>query len=89
MLLTVLFSIVNSALLIVLLGLYGKIVFRTRAVHAIGLMVFAVFLLAQNLLSVYSYLDMQAFFQAAVVPYLLAIAGLELASLIAIVGVTI
>jgi hypothetical protein len=89
MLLTVLFSGVNSALLILLLALYAKIVFRTKAVHAIGLSLFALLLLGQNLLSLYSYIDMQSFFDPAVVPYLLVIGGLELASLIAIVGVTI
>ncbi len=89
MLLTVIFSGVNSALLILLLALYAKIVFRTKAAHAIGLSLFALLLLGQNLLSLYSYIDMQAFFGPAVVPYLLVIGGLELASLIAIVGVTI
>ena len=89
MLLTAIFSGVNSALLIVLLALYAKIVFRTRAVHAIGLTLFALLLHGQNLLSLYSYIDMQSFFGPAVVPYLLVIGGLELASLIAIVGVTI
>lgn len=89
MLLTVIFSGVNSALLILLLALYSKIVLRTKAIHAIGLTVFALFLLGQNLLSLYSYIDMQSFFEAGVVPYLLVIGVLELASLVAIVGVTL
>jgi hypothetical protein len=52
MLITVAFSSVNSVLLLVLLFLYGKIVFKTRAIYPVGLFLFALFLLAQNLLAV-------------------------------------
>jgi hypothetical protein len=89
MILTVVFSGINSALLIVLLAIYGKIVFRTKAAHSIGLMLFATLLLAQNLLALYSYVDMSGYFASGVLPYLLGIAALELASLVTIVVVTL
>ena len=89
MILTVGLSAVNAVLLVSLLVLYGKIAFKTRAVHAIGLMLFALPLLAQNLLAVYAYWDMNMYFNSGVLPYLLGIAVLELAGLVAMVGVTI
>lgn len=89
MILTVVLSGINAALLLILLVIYGKIVLRTKAVHSIGLMLFAILLLAQNLLALYSYVDMNGYFASGVLPYLLVIAGLELASLVAIVAVTL
>ncbi len=89
MILTVVLSGVNSILLILLLAVYGKIVIKTKAVHSIGLMVFALLLLAQNLLAVFSYIDMDLYFGSGVVPYLLGISALELASLVVLVIVTL
>jgi hypothetical protein len=89
MLITVAFSGINSVLLITLLFLYGKIVFKTRAIYPVGLFLFALFLLAQNLLAVFSYVAMQNYFGEGVLPYLLGIAGLELVSLAVLLKVTI
>ena len=83
------FSAINSVLLIALLFLYGKIVFRTRAVYSAGLFLFAMFLLAQNLLAVFSYADMQAYFGDGVLPYLFGIGALELVSLVILLKVTL
>jgi hypothetical protein len=89
MLITVAFSSVNSVLLLVLLFLYGKIVFKTRAIYPVGLFLFALFLLAQNLLAVFSYAAMQDYFAQGVLPYLLGISGLELVSLGVLLKVTL
>lgn len=89
MIITVAFSSINSVLLVILLFLYGKIVFKTKAMHPIGLFLFALFLLAQNLLAVFSYADMQAYFEAGVLPYLSGIGALELVSLIFLLKVTL
>lgn len=89
MILTVVLSGVNSVLLVVLLAIYGKIVFKTKAVHAIGLMMFALLLLAQNLLAIYAYVDMNMYFGSGALPYLFGISILELGSLIAMVAVTL
>ena len=89
MLLTVALSTVNSVLLVLLLVLYGKIVVKTKATHAVGLMLFAVLLLAQNLLSVFAYVSMEPFFSPESLPYLSGIGALELASLLVLVKITL
>jgi hypothetical protein len=89
MLLTVGLSVLNSALLLVLLAIYGKIVIKTRASHAIGLVLFAFLLLMQNLLSIFAYITMNPYFESGVLPYLSAIAALELGSLIVLLIVTL
>ncbi len=85
----IVFSSINSILLVVLLFLYGKIVLKTKAVYSAGLFLFALFLLAQNLLAIFSYVDMQDYFGPAVLPYLSGIGGLELVSLIILLRVTL
>jgi hypothetical protein len=89
MLVNVGFSAVNSVLLIVLLSLYAKIVFKTKAIYPAGLFIFALFLLGQNLLAVFSYVDMQGYFGTGVLPYLCGIGALQLVSLIALLRVTL
>ncbi|MHB8701851.1 MAG: hypothetical protein ACYC7D_12670 [Nitrososphaerales archaeon] len=89
MLLTVSLASINSILLLVLLFLYGKIVLKTRASYAVGLMIFAVLLLAHNLLSIFAYVDMEPFFGAAALPYLSGIAALELGGIIMLLKVTL
>jgi hypothetical protein len=89
MILTAVLSGVNSFLLVFLLVIYGKTFFKSKAVHAIGLMLFALLLLAQNLLAIYAYVDMNMYFGSGALPYLFGIAILELASLIAMVAVTL
>ena len=89
MLLTVMLACVNSALLLILLSLYGKILVKTRARYALGLLIFALLLLAQNLLSVYAFVTMQPFFGEEALPYLSGIAALELAGLVALLGITL
>ena len=82
-------AVLNSAVLLGLLVLYARIASRSRALYPVGLMVFAVVLLAQNLTTVYSYLSMTPFFGEAVVPYLLAISALEFGGLLARAKVTV
>jgi hypothetical protein len=89
MLLTVGLSVVNSALLVALLVIYGKIALKTRAMHAIGLVLFALLLLSQNLLSIVAYVTMNPYFAGGVIPYLSAIGALELGSLIVLLRVTL
>ena len=73
----VVLAVLNSVVLIFLLGLYGRIARKTRAGYSIGLMVFALFLLAQNLATVLSYVMMSPFFEPQALPYLSSISGLE------------
>lgn len=63
---------------------YARIYGRTKAPFTVGLIVFALAFLAQNLLVAYSYGTMMPLFGAALVPYLLAIAIFEAAGLAAV-----
>lgn len=89
MLVNVGFAAVNSILLVVLVSLYAKIVFKTKAIYPAGLFIFALFLLGQNLLSVFSYVEMDSYFGSGVLPYLCGIGALELVSVIALLRVTL
>ncbi len=86
---TVLFAALNIILLIVLLSVYAKIAFRSRASYSIGLLTFAVFLLLHNLILVYSYVTMATMYELEVLPFLLTVAGLEFAGLLVLLGITL
>ena len=62
MIVTVSLASVNSVLLLALLVLYGRIVIKSKATYAIGLMIFALLLLAQNLLAVFAFVAMEPYF---------------------------
>jgi hypothetical protein len=83
------FAAVNSAMLLALLFIYGKIVMRSRASDPIGLVFFAFLLLLQNLLTVFSYMAMWPLFTGEIVPYLLAFSVLEFGGLIVLLRVTL
>ena len=87
--LAVAFASLNSAVLAGLLYLYLRMAWRSRAVFAVGLVVFSSLLLVQNLVTDYSYLMMTPFFGEAVVPYLFAISILEFGGLLALARVTV
>lgn len=89
MMLAVGLSSVNSVILLVLLFLYGKIVMRTKAMYAAGLMVFALLLLADNMLTVVSYVAMAPFFGTEALPFLSGIAALELGGLLVLMKITL
>jgi hypothetical protein len=89
MLVTVSLASVNSVLLLVLLLLYGRIVIKSRATYAVGLMIFALLLLAQNLLSVFAFITMEPLFAAGALPLLSGIAALELGGLVVLLRITL
>ena len=68
---------VDAALAAVLLALYLKGFMKVRAPFTLGLLMFAVFLLAQNLLAVYAYTSMMEIFPAVLAPYMLGIMVFE------------
>jgi len=84
----VVFAGLNSIILIFLLILYGRITLKTRAMYSVGLMIFALFLLAQNLATVYSYLAMAPFFEPAALPFLSGISALEFVGLLVLARIT-
>jgi len=84
----VVFAILNSIILLSLLVIYGRIAGKTRASYSIGLMIFALFLLAQNLATIYSYVAMAPFFEPQALPYLSSISALEFVGLLVLARIT-
>ena len=75
--------------LVALMYLYARIAMKSKAVLSIGLIVFAVFLLAQNLLTLYAYVSMAPLFDPATLPFLSTIAGFESVALVILLRLTI
>lgn len=84
----VVFAVLNSIILLSLIVLYGRIAAKTRASYSVGLMIFAFFLLAQNLATVYSYVAMAPFFEPQAVPFLSTISALEFVGLLVLARIT-
>ena len=84
----VVFATLNSIVLLALLVIYSRIAAKTRASYSVGLMIFALFLLAQNLATIYSYVDMAPFFEPQAVPYLSTISALEFVGLLVLARIT-
>ena len=85
----ILFSALNSAILVALLYFYARIAIRSRAAHAVGMTFFAILLLSTSLLTVYSYSAMSPFFGPEALPYLSAISILEFFGLAALLKITL
>lgn len=84
----VIFAVLNTIVLVVLLSLYGKIALKSRAAHSVGLVVFALFLLAQNLVTVAAYLTMSPLFGHSALPALSGISALEFVGLLVLAKIT-
>jgi len=84
----VVFAFLNSVILLFLIVLYGRIATKTRASYSIGLMIFAFFLLAQNLATIYSYVAMAPFFEPQALPFLSSISALEFVGLLVLARIT-
>ena len=87
--LSILFSGLNAVLLLVLLYLYARITLRTRASYSMGLLIFAILLLSQNLLVIFAYGSMGYLIGEAVLPYLLTISLLQFGGLLALTRITL
>lgn len=77
-------AVLNVILAAALAILYGRVYGRTKAPFTLGLILFALALLGQNVLVAYSYGTMMPLFGAQLVPYLLATGLLEAAGLAAV-----
>ena len=86
--LAVIFAVLNTVVLLALLVVYGNIALKSRAAHSIGLVIFAVFLLAQNLVTVTAYLTMDQFFGPGALPALSGISALEFVGLLVLAKIT-
>ncbi len=87
--LAVAFAGINSLVLIVLLYIYGRMMFRTRAMYSVGLFVFAVLLLLQSLVTGIGYVIMAPYFRDEALPLMSVVGGLELAGLIVLARITL
>ena len=85
----ILVALANSAILISLMYLYSRIAVRTKAVHPVGLAIFAGLLLLQNLLTVFAYATMAPFFGDAALPYLSGVGTLEFGGLLVLLRITV
>ena len=84
----VVFAVLNTIVLVALLSVYGKIAVKSKAAHSVGLVVFALFLLAQNLLTVGAYLAMSPLFGHGALPALSSISALEFVGLVVLAKIT-
>jgi hypothetical protein len=82
-------SMVNMAILIILLAMYSKIYIKTRASFTVGLTVFAGMLMLHNGIAVYGYLAMASLYSNELLSYFAGIHIAELAGLIALLKVTV
>ena len=84
-----LFSGLNVVVLIALLYLYGRLAIRSRAVLSLGLVVFSLFLLTQNALTLFAFYTMQPLFGDEVMPILSAASALQFAAYVILLRFTI
>lgn len=82
-------SILNVAVLSILLVIYTKIYLKSRAVFTIGLMFFTVMLMLHNLIAVYAYLVMAPLYPDELLPYFVAIHIAELVGIVSLLKVTL
>ena len=82
-------SMVNMAILVILLVVYANIYRKTGATFTIGLMIFAGMLMLHNMIAVYGYFAMAPLYSDELLPYFIAIHIAELAGLIALLKVTV
>ena len=82
-------SLVNIAVLAVLLVMYGRIYANTRAVFTLGLMFFAGMLALHNGIAVYAYFAMAPLYAEPLLPYFVGVHIAELAGIGALLKVTL
>jgi hypothetical protein len=82
-------SLINVAVLAVLLGLYGRMYKNTRAVFTLGLMFFSGMLVLHNAIAVYGYFAMAPLYAEPLLPYFMGVHFAELAGISALLKVTL
>jgi membrane-bound metal-dependent hydrolase YbcI (DUF457 family) len=82
-------SMINTAILVVLLAVYVNIYRKTGATFTTGLMVFAGMLMLHNIIAIYGYFAMAPLYSYDLLPYFVGIHIAELAGLIALLKVTV
>lgn len=80
---------VNVILLLGLIYLYSLILLKTKAAYTAGLLIFAILLLLQNVVTVYGYERLSASIGSGFDPFLVGIALCECGGLLALLRVTL
>lgn len=78
--LAMIFSGLNVVVLIALLFIYGKLALRSRALLSAVLVIFALVLISQNLLTLFAYYTMEPLFGTETMPFLSATSVLQFAA---------
>ena len=66
-------TIISATLMIGLIFVYARVYKDTRAQFSLGLTIFAMIFLAQNILAIYSFMTMSPYIGEPFLPYLLGI----------------
>jgi hypothetical protein len=82
-------ALVNVALLVALLTIYGRIYKNTKASFTIGLMFFAGMLMLHNIIAVYTYFGMESLYSMELLPFFVVIHFAELTGIAVLVKVTL
>ena len=82
-------ALVNVALLVALLTIYGRIYQNTKASFTIGLMFFAGMLMLHNIIAVYTYFAMESLYSMVLLPFFVVIHLAELTGIAVLVKVTL
>ncbi len=89
------FALLNTALILLLIGLYYSNLRKIRTAFTLGLILFVVFFLAQNLFIIILWYQLYSISSIAVAvvntaaPYMTVINAVETIALLSLVGVTI
>ncbi len=87
--LTAVISLINIAILAVLLFIYARIYKTSKAVFTLGLLFFSIMLISQNIIAVYAYFAMAQLYSPELFPYILGIHLTELVGLAVLLKITL
>ncbi len=86
--LTAVISLINIAILAVLLLVYARIYKSSKAVFTLGLIFFSIMMVSQNIIAVYAYFAMAQLYSPELYPYILGIHFTELVGLAVLLKIT-
>ncbi|NJK78363.1 MAG: hypothetical protein HC944_06920 [Nanoarchaeota archaeon] len=82
-------SIANMIVLLVLMGIFGKIYAKTKAQLPIGMIVVAGMLFLHNVIGAFAYFSMDEIFSHEIFPYMLGVGIAELVGLLIFLKITL
>ncbi len=86
--LTAAISLINIAVLTVLLFVYVRIYKSSKAVFTLGLLFFSIMMVSHNIIAVYAYFAMAPLYSPELHPYILGIHFTELVGLAVLLKIT-